>query len=182
MYPYWQTFTFIHVNAHRFIYFNAVFLCVCFLTYPPSDNSFSEISGLEHCCMLTHLNLGHNKISQISGLNSLPLTHLCLVGPPAICSAMCTFIRALTQYVLLEIFHAMYFTSCTDILFTRSCLPRPFSSCLCFGYIFIFCKILASCLRITIWSSSSVLSFSSASSLSAQSLVPVFDLGPAAGV
>lgn len=52
------------------------------LTCPPSDNSFGEISGLEQCCMLTHLNLAHNKISRISGLDSLPLTHLCLVGSP----------------------------------------------------------------------------------------------------
>lgn len=55
---------------------------VFFLTGPLSDNSFSEICGLEHCCMLTHLNLEHNKISQISGLDGLPLTHLCLVGLP----------------------------------------------------------------------------------------------------
>ncbi|KAM7367131.1 hypothetical protein PAMP_015055 [Pampus punctatissimus] len=46
------------------------------------DNRFSEISGLEHCCRLTHLSLAHNKISKISGLDKLPLTDLCLVGPP----------------------------------------------------------------------------------------------------
>lgn len=56
--------------------------CVFSLTCPLSDNSFGEISGLEQCCMLTHLNLAHNKISRISGLDSLPLTHLCLVGSP----------------------------------------------------------------------------------------------------
>uniref|UniRef100_A0A8C4I5K9 Leucine-rich repeats and guanylate kinase domain containing n=1 Tax=Dicentrarchus labrax TaxID=13489 RepID=A0A8C4I5K9_DICLA len=44
------------------------------------DNSFSEITGLEQCCKLTHLSLAHNKISRISGLDSLPLTHLCLRG------------------------------------------------------------------------------------------------------
>lgn len=58
------------------------FACVFSLTCPLSDNSFGEISGLEQCCMLTHLNLAHNKISRISGLDSLPLTHLCLVGSP----------------------------------------------------------------------------------------------------
>uniref|UniRef100_A0A3B4GY09 Leucine rich repeats and guanylate kinase domain containing n=1 Tax=Pundamilia nyererei TaxID=303518 RepID=A0A3B4GY09_9CICH len=42
------------------------------------DNSFSEISGLEQCCRLTHLSLAHNKISRISGLGGLPLTHICL--------------------------------------------------------------------------------------------------------
>lgn len=106
------THTDLYIMMQFYMQYNAVFLCVCLLTYLPSDNSFSEISGLEHCCMLTHLNLGHNKISRISGLKSLPLTHLCLVGPPTICSAMCTFIRTLTQYLLLEIFHTMYFTSC----------------------------------------------------------------------
>lgn len=45
-----------------------------------SDNSFREITGLEQCCKLTHLSLANNKISRISGLDSLPLTHLCLVG------------------------------------------------------------------------------------------------------
>uniref|UniRef100_A0A3P8S6A1 Leucine rich repeats and guanylate kinase domain containing n=1 Tax=Amphiprion percula TaxID=161767 RepID=A0A3P8S6A1_AMPPE len=36
------------------------------------DNNFCEISGLEQCCKLTHLSLAHNKISRISGLDSLP--------------------------------------------------------------------------------------------------------------
>lgn len=35
--------------------------------------------------MLAHLNLGHNKISRISGLDSLPLTHLCLVRARLCC-------------------------------------------------------------------------------------------------
>lgn len=61
---------------------------VVFLTCPLSDNSFSEICGLEHCCMLTHLNLMHNKISRISGLDRLPLTHLCLVGSPLLLSKL----------------------------------------------------------------------------------------------
>lgn len=69
---------------------------VFFLTGPLSDNSFSEICGLEHCCMLTHLNLAHNKISQISGLDCLPLIHLCLVGLPllqSLLSGACTLTR-----------------------------------------------------------------------------------------
>ncbi|XP_068442299.1 leucine-rich repeat and guanylate kinase domain-containing protein isoform X2 [Clinocottus analis] len=45
-----------------------------------SYNSFSEIAGLEQCCKLTDLNLEHNKISRVSGLDTLPLTHLCLRG------------------------------------------------------------------------------------------------------
>uniref|UniRef100_A0A3B4YIR6 Leucine rich repeats and guanylate kinase domain containing n=1 Tax=Seriola lalandi dorsalis TaxID=1841481 RepID=A0A3B4YIR6_SERLL len=44
------------------------------------DNSFREIIGLEQCCKLTHLSLANNKISRISGLDSLLLTHLCLRG------------------------------------------------------------------------------------------------------
>lgn len=66
----------------KVLHSNATFPCVLLLTCPLSDNSFSEISGLEQCCNLTHLNLEHNRISRISGLNGLPLIHLCLVGPP----------------------------------------------------------------------------------------------------
>lgn len=54
---------------------------VCFFLPSTSiDNSFCEIGGLEQCCRLTHLSLAHNKITKISGLDSLPLTHLCLVS------------------------------------------------------------------------------------------------------
>ncbi|KAM4569432.1 leucine-rich repeat and guanylate kinase domain-containing protein isoform 2-T3 [Odontesthes bonariensis] len=41
---------------------------------------FSEISGLQQCCRLTHLTLAHNRIRRISSLDGLPLTHLCLRG------------------------------------------------------------------------------------------------------
>lgn len=60
---------------------NAVFLFFYDLTFPLSDNCFSEIFGLEQCTKLTHLNLEHNKISKISGLSTLRLTHLSLVSP-----------------------------------------------------------------------------------------------------
>lgn len=55
----------------------------CYALYSPRlpDNSLTEITGLEKCCSLTVLNLEHNQIFRISGLSSLPLTHLSLVGP-----------------------------------------------------------------------------------------------------
>lgn len=71
--------------------FDYIFPCVLFLTCPLSDNSFGEITGLEQCCKLTNLSLEHNKISGISGLDGLPLTHLCLVGPTLLQSeTLCT--------------------------------------------------------------------------------------------
>ncbi|KAM6895743.1 LOW QUALITY PROTEIN: leucine-rich repeat and guanylate kinase domain-containing protein [Xenentodon cancila] len=53
-----------------------IYLCKMDLDY----NSFSEITGLEQCCRLTHLSVAHNKLSRISGLDGLPLTNLCLRG------------------------------------------------------------------------------------------------------
>lgn len=45
-----------------------------------SDNQILEIKGIEGCSSLSELNLSHNKIKEIKGLDNLPIKYLNLAS------------------------------------------------------------------------------------------------------
>ena len=44
------------------------------------DNQIAKIGGISNCNRLTHLSVAHNHLSEISGLDKLPIKYLDLVG------------------------------------------------------------------------------------------------------
>ena len=99
--------------------------------------------------MLTHLNLAHNKISRISGLDSLPLTHLCLVGSPLLLSKVSSSVHIHSQeltHILVQLLSGYTVYVCTYIYFYIYLTCHTVCFVIIIYYIFIIiCPLVSPC-------------------------------------